>query len=69
MRGMDTSSRAKPKRSWAKMVGVALLIYLVSFGILFALDDAGFLPRPCPVLYYAYYPLTWWYMTGLFGRH
>ncbi len=52
----------------AKIVGVAFLIYLMSFGVFVVLDDAGVLPRPCPVLYYVYYPLIWAYMTILFPR-
>jgi hypothetical protein len=63
---MDASSTEKPKRSWAKSVGVAFLIYLVSFGVFVILDDAGVLPRPCPVLQYIYYPLIWAYMKVLF---
>jgi hypothetical protein len=65
---MDESSTVKPQRSWAKIVAIAFLIYLVSFGLFLALDDAGILPRPCPVLHVVYYPLIWAYMTVLFPR-
>jgi hypothetical protein len=65
---MDENGAAKPRRSRAKIAGVAFLVYLASFGVFLALDDAGMLPGPCPVLKAIYYPLIWMYMTVLFPR-
>jgi hypothetical protein len=64
---MDQNKTGNPKRSWAKIIAFAFLIYLVSFGIFVVLDNTGVLPRPCPVLYQIYYPLIWLYLTILFG--
>lgn len=59
-----SSSQPPQKPSRAKIVAIAFLIYLVTFGISLAAEQSGMIPAAVrPVLAVIYFPIIWAYMT------